>query len=466
MSAGLIVDSFAGGGGASCGIEAALGRPVDIAINHDPEAVAMHRVNHPAAVHYTRSVWQVDPAEACAGRPVALAWFSPDCKHFSKAKGARPVKRSIRDLAWVVVQWARKVRPRVIFLENVEEFKDWGPVDRHGRPCKARKGRTFDLWIAQLRRLGYAIEWRELRACDYGSPTIRKRFFLVARCDGLPIRWPEPSHGPEGSGLAPYRSAASIIDWQIPCPSIFGRKRPLAEATQARIARGLKRFVIEAAEPFIVPVTHKGDLRVHPIGEPLRTVTTASRGEHALVTAFLAKHFGGVTGVPVDPPFPTITTRGTQNQVVTSHLVKLRGTCRDGQPVTAPAPTITAGGTHLGEVRAFLLKYYGTATGADLRDPLHSVTRRARFGLVMVQGEPWQIVDIGMRMLQPRELFAAQGFPPDYIIDRTAEGEALTKTAQIRMCGNAVCPQVAEALVRANCAHLIAQPANAAEEVA
>ncbi len=460
-SAPLIVDSFAGGGGASTGIEQALGRPVDVAINHDAWAIALHRANHPQTVHLTSNIWRVDPSDVCGGRRVGLLWASPDCKHFSKAKGARPVKRHIRDLAWVVVLWARRARPGVIILENVEEFQDWGPVSLEGRPCGARKGATFRRFVGELRRLGYRVDWRELRACDFGAPTIRKRLFLVARCDGLPIAWPEPTHGQEGSGLLPYRTAADIIDWSIDCPSIFDRPRPLVENSEARLARGLKRFVIEAAEPFIVPITHRGDLRVHPLGEPLRTITTARRGELSLVTAFLAKHFGGMTGVAASTPLPTVTARGTQTQLVTSHIMKLRGTCRDGQPVTEPLATVTASGTHLAEVRAFLLKYYGASTGQDLRDPLHSVTSRARFGLVMVHGEPWQIVDIGMRMLQPRELFAAQGFPPDYAIETGIgpEGEEipLTKTRQVEKCGNSVCPPLARALVAANCNHLASQ---------
>ncbi len=528
---GMIIDSFAGGGGASTGIEAALGRPIDVAINHDAEALAMHAANHPDTLHLTSNIWRVDPAEVCEGRRVALAWFSPDCKHFSKAKGGRPVKRHIRDLAWVVIHWAKRARPAVIMLENVEEFREWGPVSMDGRPCPDRKGQTFKRFLRELRRLGYRVVFWELRACDYGAPTIRKRLFMVARCDGRPIEKPRATHGaPEDPDVIagrklPYRTAAEIIDWSIPCPSIFARKRPLVENTMARIARGIRRFVVEAAEPFIIPVTHQGDLRGHPLGEPIRTVTTAPRGEMALiapviarqfgrstgsgvddalpttmpggsgksvlvapmitkfrsgatghrveeplctvtansflkrpggappigvVAAFLAQHNTGVTGHDVRKPLSTITQSGSHQQLVTSHLLKLRGTCRHGQPVTEPLATITGGGTHLGEVRAFLLKYYGSATGQDLRDPLHSVTSRARFGLVMVEGEPYQIVDIGMRMLQPRELFAAQGFPSAYIIDPVHNGKPLTKTAQVRMCGNSVSPVIAEALVRAN----------------
>lgn len=533
---GLIIDSFAGGGGASTGIEMALGRSPDVAINHDPEAVALHRANHPATMHYCQNVWQADPIDVvrqAGGGPVSLAWFSPDCKHFSKAKGGKPVKRNIRDLAWVVVLWAKRVRPRIIMLENVEEFRDWGPVLADGKPCPDRKGETFARWTGELKRLGYKVDFRELRACDFGAPTIRKRLFLVARRDGLPIVWPDPTHGP---GLLPYRTAADCIDWSIPCPSIFTRPRPLAENTLRRIARGIRKFVIDATEPFIVPVTHHGDARVHPTSEPLRTITTARRGEMALiaptlvgvggragqsrprgadeptatttakadtalVTAFLAQHnterrgaskagraatepmatvtatgaqtqavavhlertFSKSAGAGIDEPAPTVTAKA-HDALVTSHLVKLKGTCRHGQPVTDPMPTIQAGGQHVGEVRAFLIKYYGTGgQDAGCGEPMHTLTAKARMGLVTVDGADYQIVDIGMRMLTARELFRAQGFPESYIIDPEYNGKPLTKTAQVRMCGNSVCPDVAAALVRANVAALIAQPVAAAE---
>lgn len=483
----LVIDNFAGGGGASTGIEMALDRPVDVAINHDPLAISMHTVNHPTTTHYLDNVWQVDPRDVTGGQPVGLAWFSPDCTHHSKARGGKPVSPRVRGLAWVVLKWAGLVRPRVIMLENVEEFEDWGQLTRSRRPCPKRKGMIFEKFVSQLRDLGYAVEWRQLRACDYGAPTIRKRLFLIARCDHQPIVWPAPTHGPGTKKR--YRTAADIIDWSIPCPSIFERNKPLAEKTMARIAKGIKRFVIDAESPFIVNLTH--GVRLEPIDEPLRTVTGANRGEKALAvpyltehangstqrvfdaeeplrtqmagikgghfalcTAFLAKHFGGVTGVPIDTPFPTITTLGTQNQIVTSHLIKLRGTCKDGQPTDAPLPTITAGGFHVGEVRAFLLKYYGTNTGQDINDPLQTVTSKHRFGLVAVHGVDYQIVDIGMRMLKPHELFAAQGFPSNYIIDRDAQGNKITATAQIAKCGNSVCPPVVAALVRANVANV------------
>ena len=515
----LVVDNFAGGGGASIGVEAALGRPIDVAINHDAEAIAMHQANHPATRHVLQDLWDVDPLEATGGKPVGLAWFSPDCKHFSKAKGGKPVEKRIRSLAWIVVRWAARVKPRVIILENVEEFQTWGPLV-NGRPCPRRKGMTFTQWVKHLEALGYEVDWKQLRASDYGTPTIRKRLFVIARCDGQPIVWPEPTHGP---GLLPYRAAAECIDWSIPCPSIFERKRPLVPNTMRRIARGVQRFVIEAQEPFILSVAHSGTTGrgryVWSPDEPLRTQTSfkdkalvtpfltpyyGPKSEHenrakspdeplytqtsenrfGLVAAFLAQHNGGAVGRSAREPLATSTQRSTQIQVVaahfqrhfgksvghaagepsatitgggggktslvSSHLVKLRGTCRDGQDVRQPMPTVTAGGWHVGEVRAFLLKYYGTAVGQDPRDPLHAVTSKARFGLVTIHGEEWQIVDIGMRMLTPRELFRAQGFSEGYVIDPEMDGKPLTKTAQIRLVGNSVCPQVARAVVEAN----------------
>ncbi|NEX88344.1 DNA cytosine methyltransferase [Aeromonas rivipollensis] len=525
----IVVDNFAGGGGASTGIEMALGRSPEIAINHDPDAISMHTVNHPGTEHYCESVWDIVPRDVVAGRPVGLVWLSPDCKHFSKAKGSTPVSKKIRGLAWVTLRWAATVRPRVIMLENVEEFQTWGPllIDAEGnaRPDPAKKGRTFNSFINALRRQGYKVEWRELRACDYGTPTIRKRLFLIARRDGAPIVWPKPTHGDPASTevksgkLLPWRTAADIIDWSIPCPSIFLTqaeakaqglkvKRPLAEATMRRIAKGVERFVINAAEPFIVPVDHASALspfitehanasnqRNMLADEPLRTICAEVKGGHfalvapviarqfgnsvgqsvegplgtvmakadksQLVLASLAKHYTGVVGAELTQPLPTVTTVD-HNALVTSHLVKLRGTCQDGQPVIEPMPTITAGGLHVGEVRAFLLKYYGTDSTIPCSEPLHTVTTRDRFGLVTVRGEDYQIVDIGMRMLEPHELFPAQGFLDTYVIDRDASGKKFTKAAQVARCGNAVCPPVAAALVRANLPEMCAD----AQEVA
>jgi DNA (cytosine-5)-methyltransferase 1 len=557
----LVVDLFAGGGGASTGIEQAIGRHVDIAVNHDPAAVSLHQANHPQTEHFVSDVFEVDPLAVTEGRPVGLLWASPDCKHFSKAKGGKPVSKKIRGLAWVVIKWARMVRPRIICLENVEEFQTWGPLAADGRPCPERKGRTFRTWKRQLEREGYIIEHRELRACDYGAPTIRKRLFLVARCDGMPVIWPQPTHGP---GRLPYRTAADCIDWSLPCPSIFERERPLAEATMRRIAHGIKRYVIDAPQPYIVRIgqTGHGDAgKVRPVDEPLSTVTskaehlmvsptlvqtgygerpgqaprvpgldkplgTAVDGQkHGLVAAFLAKHYGGNEGPgvpvdgpvstittqdhhhmvaasivkqnfgdnpaqPVDDPLHTVTTQGNKHSLLTAHitkfhgesagapmhdplatvtsnsfekrpggaapiglvtsnLAKLRGTSNSAA-TDDPLGTISAGGQHHAEVRALLMKYYGTDQDPSLFDPLHTVTTKDRFGLVTVDGGQYEIADIGMRMLQPRELYRAQGFPESYVIDKGHDGRELPKSAQVRMCGNSVCPPLAKAIVAAN----------------
>lgn len=492
---GLIVDSFAGGGGASLGIEWALGRSPDVAINHDPEAITMHRANHPTTRHLEGDVWDVRPRDVAAGRRIALMWLSPDCTFHSKARGGKPFRdpkqaKGRRGLAWVAVRWAKEARPAVLMLENVEEFADWGPLGADGRPDPARRGLTFRRWVGQLKALGYTVEWRELRACDYGAPTIRKRLFLIARCDGQPITWPAPTHG-AGTGRL-HRSAAECIDWSIPCPSIFERAKPLADKTLRRIARGIRRFVLDAKAPFIVPTTHAGDERVHGIHEPLRTITGAHRGEHALVaatlqhsgngervgqdprvydirkpvntimaegvkqalvTAFLAKHNGGheATGSRASEPLHTICTRPNQG-LATAHLLKFHGSSEVGQCPSLPAPTVRAQGNHLAEVRAFLTRYNGTGDGQSPQLSLGTLTTRDRFGLVQVAGDQYEIADIGLRMLQPRELFRAQGFDDHYVIDPEHEGKRLTKEAQIRMCGNSVSPWMAYALVRANVA--------------
>lgn len=534
----ITIDAFAGGGGASTGIEQAfadlgLDAPVTIAVNHDAQALAMHAANHPDTVHVREDVFDADMREMVGKRMVRLLWMSPDCKHFSKAKGGKPVEKKIRGLAWIGVKWAKQLRPRQIILENVEEFRDWGPlkrIDGAWFPDPERKGLTFQKFVGQLRRLGYKVEHRTLRACDYGAPTIRRRLILIARCDGQAIVWPKPTHG-KGTGR-PYRTAADCIDWSIPCPSIFERKKPLAENTLRRIARGVQRYVINAAEPFIVQYhspKRSGDDRTRDLSDPLGTLTTENRfglvvptiarigqtggggayvndardpvttitskaehllvaatlvqtgygeregqapraldieaplgtvvgggAKHAVVAAFLAQHNtmpdGSVhAGHDMRKPLSTISSKGSQQQLVTSHLVKLRGTCVDGQSADKPMPTITGGGTHVGEVRAFLIHYYssGGQHGTPAA-PMATVPATDRIGLVMVHGEPYQIVDIGMRMLTPRELARAQGFPDSYVIDRGADGVALTKTAQVRMIGNSVCPPLARALILAN----------------
>ncbi len=591
----LIIDNFAGGGGASTGIERAFGRAIDIAINHDGEALAMHAANHPTTAHYTEDVFAVHPGFVTGQQPIGLAWFSPDCKHHSKAKGGKPREQKIRGLAWVTLKWATFQAPRCIALENVEEFLDWGPLDEEGHPIKSERGRTFQAFIAALTSglpaghpdeqeifetlgadfpmarlhagLGYKADWRVLRACDFGAPTIRKRLYLFARRDGLPVVWPTATHGdPKGDAvkagkLKPWRTAADCIDWSIPCPSIFERTRPLKDATLRRIAKGIMKFVVNSAEPFVVSyysaeerfrgapldeplgtattanrfavvaptlmhVTHHGGDRTASIDAPIATITGANRGEqalvsatliqtgygeregqeprvpgldkplgtavaggvkHAVVSAFLAKHYGGVVGTGVDVPTGTVTTtdhhsvvtaqlvgcggRAGQSRprdasepvatvtskadttVVTSHLVKLRNN-QFGQAMGDPMPTITAGGGHVGEVRAFLIKYYGNdKDGQSLRMPLGTIPTHDRFGLVTIHGEDYVIVDIGMRMLTPRELARAQGFPDSYVLDPMHNGKPLSKSAQVRMIGNSVCPDVASALIAANFAH-------------
>ncbi|MEZ2603148.1 DNA cytosine methyltransferase [Kluyvera intermedia] len=628
----IIVDNFAGGGGASTGIELAIGRSVDIAINHDENAIAMHKTNHPDTLHYCESVFDVDPLAATGGNPVGLAWFSPDCRHFSKAKGAKPVKKEIRGLAWVVVRWALAKRPRVMMLENVEEFKTWGPLlADEMRPDPARSGETFHAFVGMLTTgipenhpallecceflalspeseqaqqlvagLGYDVDYRELRACDFGAPTIRKRFFMVMRRDGQAIVWPEPTHGDpkslevQSGKLVPWRTAAECIDWNIPALSIFDRKKPLAENTLKRIARGIQRFVIDSASPFIVKCNHttsKGNydcFRGQELGAPLQTITkthgyaiavphltkfrtgatgqpvtepvptvtagtskrpggnghalgvveaaltpflagnggseyqakprpldkpahtilkqsracvvapviarqfgasighradepsatitaggggksqlvmptliqmgygerpgqaprvlqienplgtvTAGGNKFATVSAFLAKHYGGNytgPGVSMDEPAHSVTTVD-HHAVVTSHLIHLRGFCKDGQQVDKPLPTVTAGGLHIGEVKTFLEEYCGSSDSE---------------WLVHIDSIPYQIVDIGMRMLQPHELYKAQGFPDGYVIDRDYRGNRYAKDKQVARCGNAVPPPFARALVLAN----------------
>lgn len=572
----LIVDNFAGGGGASTGIEMATGYSVDIAINHDPEAIKMHKANHPNTKHYCENVWAVDPVKACNGHPVALAWFSPDCKHFSKAKGGKPKDKFIRGLAWVACRWAGLVRPRVIMLENVEEFKTWGPLGRRHHPIKAKQGETFQKFVQQLTDLGYEVQFRELIAADYGAPTMRKRFFMIARCDGKPIVWPEPTHAPADSeevkaGLKkPYVGAYTQLDFSLPCPSIFDTSeeikekygiravRPLAQKTMDRIARGFIKFVLNNPKPFIIQCNHGGERRPNDIREPMPTITgkhgygivepymvqigqtgfakdrskdvreplttIVSKNEHCLIEPMLAPYMGTNTtnhpGGNCKDPIHTITTGNQQclisptliqyhsetskdgvrgqtikdpimtvdssnryglvasflhkyydggykgagetvenplptvaawdhNSVVTANLIQMNNHC-DGKDIRQPLPTITAGDGHFGEVRAFLIKYYGQGTGQDIEQPLDTVTARDRFGLVTIEGVDYQIVDIGLRMLEPRELYGCQGFPDDYIIDHDYTGKTYPRSEQVRRCGNAVCPPIPAALVREN----------------
>lgn len=510
----IVVDNFAGGGGASTGIEIAIGRSVDVAINHDPAAIAMHRVNHPTSKHYTEDIWMVDPVEACEGHPVGLAWFSPDCKHFSKAKGGKPVSKHIRGLSWVILRWAMTVRPRVIMMENVEEIQTWGPLmkrkDGKTVPDPARAGETFKGFISMLTTgialdhpafheacdflkpdaqqamklamgLGYHVEHRELRACDYGAPTIRKRFFLIARCDGKPIVWPKATHGdPDSLEVAagmkkPWKPVADVLDFSLPCPSIFATSeeiqeqygiravRPLADATMRRIARGIQKFVIENPRPFIVSVDDGekiapnliqyhdekgGDVRGQEVDDPLMTVDASNR--YGMVSTFISKYYGGDNVASgADKPLPTVT--AIDHNAVCAVAVTQFNHYSVGQEVTKPLNTMTAQTNHFGEVCAFLVKYYGNGDNAVPCDkPAPTVTAKDRMGLVTVRGQDYQIVDIGLRMLTPRELFNAQGFPKDYIIDVDADGKPYPKSEQVARCGNAVCPPIPTALVRAN----------------
>lgn len=548
----IIVDSFAGGGGASTGIELALGRIVNAAINHDPAAIRMHEANHPYTEHYQASVWDVDPETVCRGRPVALAWFSPDCKHFSRAKGAALVDRKIRGLAWIALRWAAKVRPRVIILENVEEFQTWGPV-RKGKPVKKLTGTTFQKFVGQLRALGYTVEWRELVAADYGAPTTRRRLVLIARCDGRAIVWPERTHAPRGSAevrsgkLLPWRSAAEIIDWSLPCPSIFATKdeirerygisavRPLADNTMRRIIRGVDKFTIKSGAPFIVECSHSGDVHVAPltmtntsnsvgapVSEPMNTVCTGGGGgqmllspsliqyhtektggaraadlnkpictvdasnRYGLTCANLVEYYGGGRPLDVQDPMHTVTSHDRE-AVVAAHVVKYYSGV-DGEKAGEPLPTVTAI-DHNAVCTAHVVKYKRDEVGTRPSEPLPTQTAGGVFGcckavlckigtserihywpqirdllnrycgyalgtddllLLSIGGVLYYIADIGLRMLSPRELYNAMGFPPDYIIDHDAAGKPYPKTQQVARCGNAVCPPMAAAVVAAN----------------
>lgn len=583
------MDLFAGGGGASTGIEMILGRSPDVAINHNREALAVHAANHPTTRHFKEDIFAVDPVKALGGKRCGLLWLSPDCTFFSKAKGGAPFRdpskaRKVRGLIGVALKWASnpRTRPRVMCIENVEEIEHWGPL-KGDKPDPARRGQSFKRWVARIRNLGGNIDWRQLRGCDYGSPTTRKRLFIIVRFDGEAIQWPVATHGPKGQrtalspvlGSGAHRSAASCIDFSLPVPSIFltpkeakawGKKhgvlaprRPLAPASMRRIARGVDRFVLQSADPFLVPLTHQGDSRVYDLDEPMRTITGAKRGEFALVAptliqtheqrgdrvysaadplrtitaaggrcnglvaatlintrngerqgqlprifdiqepmrtitaagsqgalvaAFLAKHNAGneATGQRLQKPVDTVTTRDSK-ALVASHLLKLRGGLKDhvqtSQDVREPIPTLTAGGTHLAEIQsrlvplteadgtcglteaefvratkvyAFLVKFYKTGVARSITNPMDTATTKGRFGIVLVtvRGVDHVLVDIGMRMLTPRELFLAQGFPSKYVIDIQHDGKRLTKEAQIRLVGNSVCPQLAAAIVGAN----------------
>lgn len=512
----LIIDSFAGAGGASTGIHMATGRSPDIAINHDEMALGLHAANHPDTIHVVDSVWSMDPEDYTQGKPVGLLWASPDCRDHSKAKGGAPVSDSVRGLGWSVPKFVRQLRrnkPRVVVVENVEEFQDWGPtIIVDGRRCRdpARKGETFKAWCSAMRKLGYKVENRILKACDYGAPTIRKRLFVIMRCDGLPIVWPKPTHGKRDSidvlsgKLLPWVPAHSVIDFSLPCPSIFDTAaqikekhglraiRPLADNTMRRIAAGVKRYILDAKEPFfisyaqhgganrsandpmhtitaskkdqnvivvphLVNVAHGGDdVRSQDLSNPVHTIT--GKNNQALVTAFMAQHNTQRDGVhpgrSMNDPLATITTRPTQTNVVACNLTQFYSSNKgNGGDLNEPTATVSASGQHTALVSAFMVKYYGVGIGQSMRDPVHSITTKDRFGLVtvMINGVDYVVTDIGMRMLSPRELFNAQGFPPEYIIDRQANGKSIGKTKSVHGCGNSVPPDVVAAIIDENC---------------
>lgn len=629
----IIIDSFAGGGGASTGIEMALGRSPDIAINHNAAALALHEANHPQTLHLSENVYKIDPLDYLRRSHVGLAWFSPDCKHFSKAKGGKPVERNIRDLAWIIPGWIERIQRSggkvdVVILENVEEFQDYGPLietERGLMPDPERKGEYFRKWCRKIRALGGKIQWRELRACDFGAPTIRKRFFAVIRFDGLPIVWPVPTHGaPDDTDVVdgrklPWRTAAEIIDWSLPCPSIFDTSneiwekhglraiRPLAHNTMARVARGLKRYVLDAERPFLVNLTHGG--RIEAVDEPFKTITGAHRGEkaviaphmmtmrnagkpfngadeqthtitaggaglsvvapvltaaqhggsvrsidepshtitasrkdqnsviaptlaqvgygeregqapraldigkplgtavaggvkHAVASAFIARQFGTSTGHAIHAPAHTVMADGAgKSQLITAFVAqhnndsRRKGGVNPGRSADEPLSTVTQTGSQQSVVAPFLQAYYGTGDGGAENEPVRTVTTKDRHGHVeaaldippftpeqaararevaellrsfgfwddrefvtlTIDAITYVIVDVGMRMLVPRELYRAQGFPEDYEIERGVDGTQFSKSVQVSCCGNSVCPPVAAALVSANCSHLAAR---------
>jgi len=490
----LFIDGFAGGGGASTGIEMALGVSPDIAINHDPQAIALHEANHPNTKHYISDIHEVDIAKACNGVPVGGAWLSPDCKHFSKAKGSAPVSCDIRSLAWIAIKWAKAVRPRIFFLENVEEFKTWGPICANNRPIPSKKGETFKEFVKAFEELGYQVEFKELRASDYGAPTIRKRLFLIARCDGMPIVFPEPTHGdpkkfPE---RLPWATAAECIDWSIPAHSIFlskeegkkvGVRRPLAENTMKRLAKGMKKFIIDKKEPFIVKdkvpyvSTFYGASTGSVVDSPLGTIT-AGGIKSALVLPYVSTYYGSSTseqnprGNPLDTPVGTITAGGSRHALVAPFVTEhANGSSQRNMALDEPLRTICANvkGGHFAlvqafiekydlkfkaqnenDVNAYMMKYYGVGEGQNVADPTHTITTKDRFALIEVKNKQYQVIDICMRMFTPRELYTAQGFPKDYKINIEYNGKPLPKTAQVRMCGNSVVPLMAKILVESN----------------
>lgn len=429
----LIIDCFAGGGGASVGIEMALGRPVDIAINHDPEAIRMHKVNHPDTIHLTEDIFKVDLQKYVKGRKVALMWASPDCTSHSKAKGGQPRRKGLRILPWAVYKHAKQILPEVIIMENVEEIQQWGPLDEKGHPIKERRGEDYKKFITAMQSLGYAFDSRELVAADYGAPTTRKRWYAIFRRNGKDIIWPEQTHFKDSEPK--WKQCGEFIDWSDLGKSIFGRKKPLAEATQKRIANGIRKYILENPEPYIVKnddvvafliqyhgEQKAGESRGQLLSEPIKTIDTSNR--YGLVTAFITKYYK--TGI--------------------------------GQGCDEPLHTITTSPGHFGLVSAFLIKYYGSGCGQELKEPLATITTKDRFGLVNVvidiEGEKYIIKDIFLRMLKPEELKLMQGFPKDYIINRDINWKPYPIKGQVAKIGNSVVPVMAEALVKTNCPYL------------
>lgn len=623
----LVIDNFAGGGGTSTGLEIGLGRSVDIAINHDQYAIAMHKMNHPETQHYCEDVWHVDPVAATQGMPVGLVWLSPDCTHHSQAAGGQPRDKVIRGLAWVGKKWAGKVLPDVIMLENVVQILQWGPLiakrdPATGRvikldktvaavgervpvqeqflvPNKAKQGRSWNAFVRDLKALGYVVEHKKLKACDFGAPTTRERLFMVARRDGKPIVWPEPTNfKTSDKPQFKWRAAAECIDWNLPCPSIFTRKRGLATATLRRVARGIQKYVVDSGDPFIVPIAHyNGTATVHDINEPLRTIMAATKGgEFALAAPVLAKLRGDSIGTRMDEPVPTITSGGNSKRpagsphalglvspimvqaghgegqagkaqrwgsghkspemplgtivasggghaLASAYLMQANGgfNTTPGHPLSDPVSTITNSGSQQQLIMANMVTLRKDSTGSDLKDPLATITAsgehhalvaasmvvtgygeregqaprtldiEAPLGTVVgqgkhavvaaeldaylssenldkalkvsefmfqysnntgtwaelslqqkldivtvnVQGVPHVIIDIGLRMMAPRELYTAQGFPDNYVIDHGAGGVIFSKSTQVKLVGNSVSPVIPAALARANCPDMV-----------
>lgn len=482
----LIIDCFAGGGGASVGIEMALGRPVDIAVNHDPQAIRMHKTNHPDTLHLTEDIFKVDLKQYVAGRHVALMWASPDCTSHSKAKGGQPRNKGLRILPWAVYKHAKAILPDVILMENVEEIQQWGPLNKRGYPIKHKRGKDYRRFIKKMYLAGYEkIQTKELVAADYGAPTTRKRWYAIFRRDGKTIVWPEPTHNKGGTdGLKKWEPIWKYLDLQDMGKSIFGRKKPLAEKTMNRIARGMDKFVFKCPEPFMVQVNHGGgNFRGQSIHEPMPTIT--ERHGFGVISPILIQYHSettkiGVRGQALTEPIQTIDTSNRYGLVM-AFLTKFYKS-GSGQPLMEPIHTITTSPGHFGQVSVlaipkeellssigseademiqkctwvsqFIMEYYGCGVGQSLNDPLHTIVTKDRFALVTVLGNEYAILDIFLRMLKPKELMLGQGFPADYIINRDLDGKPYPVSEQVARIGNSVVPIMAEALVSANCGYL------------